>query len=91
MTTLQPDTHSFIVKVWLEDANAAQTAGKVKWRGRITHVPSGLSCHFDDVAEIAAFVQPYLHQMGLRPTWRWRMWQRLRRSRCADANSDMNK
>jgi hypothetical protein len=80
MASIQPDTHSFIVKVWLERPVAV-------WRGRITHVPSGHVRSFTDLGEIAAFVAPYLEQAGASaaqrgklPRW-WRRWVRHWRDR----------
>jgi hypothetical protein len=73
-------THSFIVKVWLEaPAEGAQPA---VWRGHITHVPSGRRRYLRDLATIAAFIRPYLAEMGVKPrprTWigqwfrRWKL------------------
>ena len=88
MATLQPNTHAFIVKVWLEDTG--EMTGKAVWRGRITHVPTGQMRHFVDVNEVADFMLPYLHQMGVRPTWRWRVRRWLRRSPCNDDENDEN-
>ena len=72
MTSIQPNTHSFIVKVWVDDAGQAQ--------GRITHVPSGQVRHFVNVGEIATFVTPYLQQLGMKPTWSWKIRHWRRRS-----------
>lgn len=55
MTVPQPDSHSFIVKVWVEDP--AEEAGDiVLWRGHVTHVPSGDRCHFQDFDTMLAFI-----------------------------------
>jgi hypothetical protein len=77
VVSIQPNTHSFIVKVWL--AEASDESVQLAWHGRITHVPSGHSCHFTDENEISRFVTPYLHQLGIKPAWRWKFWQWLRR------------
>ena len=68
---IQPDTHSFIVKVWLTEHR--QEGGRVGWRARITHVPSGECHHFDKMRDIGVFLNPYLYQLGVRPTLGWRM------------------
>jgi len=60
--SIQPDTHSFIVKVWLERAGDLPAVSA--WRGRVTHVPSGQMCSFTDLGEIAAFIAPYLERVG---------------------------
>jgi hypothetical protein len=57
-------THSFIVKVWLEEA-AGKTDGST-WRGHVTHVQSGTRRYFDHLGFIADFVAPYLQSMGAR-------------------------
>ena len=73
MASIQPNTHSFIVKVWL--ASPDGTGSRPAWRGRVTHVPSGASRHFRDLVEVNRFIAPYLHQLGVRPTMRWRLRQ----------------
>jgi hypothetical protein len=75
METIQPNTHSFVVKVWSEATGVA--APPVVWRGQITHVPSGEQRSFHDLAEIAAFVGPYLEQLGVRPSLLQRLSLRL--------------
>ena len=64
------NTHSFIVKIWLEaPADATQPAA---WRGHITHVPSGRRRYLRDLSAIAAFIRPYLDEMGVkRPPRTW--------------------
>jgi len=54
------DRHSFIVKVWLETREGDSRNGASYWRGRVTHVPSGLYYYFQDIDEIAHFIRPYL-------------------------------
>jgi hypothetical protein len=70
---LQPKTHSFIVKVWLEDA---AEDGHVVWRGQITHVPSGARHSFDRLAAIGLFISPHLESLGvpMRLSARLRSW-----------------
>jgi len=62
-------THSFIVKVWLEEA--AQEAGRATWRGRITHVPGGERQYFRELRDITGFIMPYLAAMGVKLRRRW--------------------
>lgn len=53
---------SFIIKVWLE---APEKAGEpTRWRGRITHVPSGENQYVNDLEGISTFMAKYLRQMG---------------------------
>lgn len=78
MDSIQSNTHSFIIKVWVNEPG--QTSEPIVWRGRITHVPSGHVQHFVSVDEISTFVMPYLQQLGVKPTWSWKIRHWLRRS-----------
>jgi hypothetical protein len=64
-------THSFVVRIWLEET--AQATGRAVWRGHITHVPSGNRKYLSDLREIERFITPYLEEMGIRPTIRHRV------------------
>ena len=55
---------SFIVKIWIEEADDATE--RASWRGRITHVPSGEQHYLKDLAEIPAFIAPYLLERGIK-------------------------
>lgn len=68
--------HSFITKIWLEET--AEEAGRAIWRGTIVHVPSGERRHIGTLDDIAAYIAPYLEEMGARldPWWRTRRWLR---------------
>jgi hypothetical protein len=72
----EPHTHSFVVKIWLEEAATDGHGGA--WRGHVTHVPSGERHYFETLTEIADFVMPFLQEMGIRPgvRWRIRLWLR---------------
>lgn len=79
MATIQPNTHSFIIKVWRVDSDAAHEGGA--WHGRITHVPSGEIHYFVQLHEIADYLIPYLQPPGEQPPrwwqlchWRIRRW-----------------
>lgn len=72
MQSIQPNTHSFVVKVWCEATDAS--CGTVL-RGQITYVPSGGQRYFTDLTKIPGLVAPYLQQPGIKPSW----WQRIRR------------
>jgi hypothetical protein len=54
----QPDTHSFVLRVWVEDRR--DKSGVVRWRGSITHVPSGRTRYFEDLNDMCAFVASYM-------------------------------
>ncbi len=61
---LEPDTHSFVVKIWLEEAPRAMQ--RPIWRGHITHVTSGQRRSVKSLCGIVTFVAIYLHKMGVR-------------------------
>lgn len=71
MDLLESYTHSFVIKIWLEET--AEEAGKVVWRGHIDHVPSGRRGTFGDLDGVSLFILPYLEAMGAEPPWRWRL------------------
>lgn len=54
---------SFIVKIWLEEA--AQADRPARWRGSLTHIPSGKRRYFQNLDEIQATLVPYMEGMGL--------------------------
>ncbi len=58
MDQFEAQTHSFIIKLWLEEL--AEDAGRPIWRGHVTHVPSGERRYLQDLNGILAFVAPYL-------------------------------
>ena len=79
------DTHSFIVKVWLEET--VEEAGRATWRGYITHVPDDDRRYLRDLASIPFAIAPYLEQMGVRLSllWRVKRWLRKRpKPRCTE-------
>jgi hypothetical protein len=69
--------HSFIVKIWRE--GTAEEAGRVVWRGHITHVPGGERRYLKDLADVATFIKPYLAAMGVTFGLRCRVRQWLSR------------
>jgi hypothetical protein len=77
MNFLEPDSQSFIVKVWVEER--AGKAGRGVWYGHITHVRSHERRYLKDLDEIPAFIAPYLEAMGVEPVRRWRLRPWLKR------------
>ena len=71
MELSEPRAHSFVVRIWREGGDSA--ADKVTWRGHISHVPSGRRRYIKDLAEIAAFIKPYLAEMGVPVNFRGRI------------------
>ncbi len=61
---IEPNTHSFVVKIWLEET-PEETAHPV-WRGHITHVASGQRRYVANLSEILVFVVPYLAGLGIQ-------------------------
>ena len=76
MNQIKATTHSFIVKIWLEET--PEENGRAMWRGRITHVISGQRRYLQSLDDIGAFIAPYLEGMGgkLGVFWRIRQWFR---------------
>lgn len=74
----EKNTHTFIVKIWLEEL-----IGKYRlprWRGHITHVPSGERRYFDNLNGIKKTISLYLPQFDssdnrwLTKVYRW-LWR----------------
>jgi hypothetical protein len=76
----ESNTQSFIVKVWIEET--IEESGEAKWRGHVTHVQSGKRQYLQNLDGVAAFIAPYLKNMGvnlskLQQTRRWlHRWRR---------------
>jgi hypothetical protein len=71
--------HPFIIRIWLEET--VEEAGRAKWRGHITHVPSGKRRYVDDLNQIAEFIAGYLQGMGVQPRRKWQVIDRFGRLR----------
>jgi len=65
MESLGEKTHSFIVRIWLESREIEAKA--LEWRGMIEHVTSGQQHYFQDMAQLAIFIERYL-KMGIKDT-----------------------
>lgn len=72
---IEPNAHSFIVKIWLEETE--EETGAARWRGSITHVPGGERSYMTDLSQIPRFVGPYLERMGVNLGFRWKVRQWL--------------
>ncbi len=70
--SIEPNTHSFIVKIWLEET--VEEDGVARWRGHITHVPGGERRYVEDLCDVTAFLASYLESMKVRLGFRWRLW-----------------
>ncbi|MBK8985297.1 MAG: hypothetical protein IPM39_04325 [Chloroflexi bacterium] len=69
MALPETTTHSFIVRIWLEETleEMLEASHKALWRGHITHVPSQKRRYFEDLNDIIAFIAPYLEVLGVQP------------------------
>jgi hypothetical protein len=74
----EASTHSFVVKIWIEET--ADHRRGARWRGHITHVPSGKRRYIQQLGAIGDFVVPYLEAMGVRPGRLVRLRRWLRRA-----------
>ena len=74
METLESNSQSFFVRVWVEEKSEQGEWGV--WRGHIVHVPSGEKHYFRDLNEIQTFIAPHLEEMGVRfdTSWRVALW-----------------
>jgi hypothetical protein len=64
MEQIESNTHSFIIKIWLEEIT--DETGRTVWRGHITHVPGGERHYIQDLNAVSLFIRPYLEKMGAR-------------------------
>jgi hypothetical protein len=71
MRVFESKTHSFIVKIWLEEPEGP---GGAKWRGHITHVPGNERRYIEQLGEIADFIAPYVEGMKASSTGCIRRW-----------------
>lgn len=55
--------HSFIIRLWLEET--AEETTPIKWRGYITHIPSGKQLYLKSLDEITHFIHAYLSTLGI--------------------------
>jgi hypothetical protein len=77
MALIENNTHSFIVKIWIEEI--ADDTDNVLWRGYITHVSNGARLYLKELGDIVEFVQTYLEAMGVRPSRQMRLYLWLRK------------
>lgn len=77
MDSSEMTTHSFVIRIWREETSAASQPAI--WRGHIIHVPGGEQRYLQDLKAISDFIVPYLEEMRVRVSLRWRIWRWLRR------------
>ncbi|MCI0391849.1 MAG: hypothetical protein MOB07_24165 [Acidobacteria bacterium] len=54
---------SFIIRFWVDESS--QENAPARWRGQITHVPSGEKRYLQNFEEILNFIAPYLEALGV--------------------------
>lgn len=59
------ESHSFIVKVWLEES--LEETSEATWRGHVTHVPSQERRYLHALDDIIDFIAPHLERIGVKP------------------------
>lgn len=74
MDLIESNTHSFIIKVWLEEPD--ETTGRTRWRGHITHVTDGERVYVESFDHITSFIARYLGEITVErgsfpPEARW--------------------
>ena len=67
-------THSFIVRIWLEEDDGA------RWRGHVTHVSDGKRQYVEQFSDIVDFIAPYVDMKLGRTGW-FRRWMAGRRNK----------
>jgi hypothetical protein len=73
MDLFESRTHSFMIKIWLEDEE------QKKWRGHVTHIPDGKRRHFESMNDILTFISTYLEMPEANPEEKKTLWQWLKR------------
>lgn len=61
MDMREPEVHSFIIKIWLEESGDETEIAF--WRGHITHVPSRERKPLRRLSDITNFIEPYLENL----------------------------
>jgi hypothetical protein len=79
LDSLEATCHPFVIRIWLEDSSGG--GHRARWRGHITHVPSGERCYLHSLDDMASFVAPYLERMGIKLGLSWRVRQWVKRLR----------
>lgn len=78
MDPLEANTHAFIVKVWLEQAE--DDTGRATFRGHVTHAMTGQRHAIKRLRDIPRVIASYLEQgPGASGSWFPPRWWRRRR------------
>ena len=71
MSLYESSTHSFIVKIWTEEATGR--LDRAVWRGQVTHVGSGERRYLTDLDQVTSFISRFLREMNVEPRKRGRL------------------
>lgn len=71
MDPYEPNTHTFVIRLWLEET--VQEQGKATWRGHITHLLSKKRRYLQEPDDVIFFIMPYLMEMGVKVQLKWRI------------------
>ncbi len=76
MSLIEENTHSFIVKIWLEET--VEENGRATWKGYVMDVSTNQRHYLKNLTEIADFIAPYLERMQVKlgMFYRVRQWFR---------------
>jgi hypothetical protein len=75
-------THSFVVRIWLEEDDRAS------WRGHITHVHSGKRQYVERLGDIVDFIGLQVDGMKLGRRSRFERWWSARKRKRRQDGSD---
>ena len=64
MKSFEENTHSFIVRIWLEPRELK--GASPEWRGEIEHVANGKRRGLKDLDEIIPFIAHFLEEIGAK-------------------------
>ncbi len=65
MRRLEPNSLSFLIRIWIEEAG--EQAG-AQWRGHITPIPDGNRHYIHNLRDVDDVILPYLESLGVRLT-----------------------
>lgn len=63
MLPIESSTQIFIIRIWLEEI--ADNDKPALWRGRLIHVPSGESQHFNNMQELIDLMREHLQAINI--------------------------
>lgn len=55
MSRPEPVSHTFLIRIWIEET--FDEAGRVAWRGHITHLPDEQRRYLGSLEDVAGFIR----------------------------------